>query len=75
MIALPGGAGTASEIKLALRYGKPVLALGRGRGDPAGVRPVDDLEALHGVLEELLEIEGQDVAVDRRRVEPGEERS
>lgn len=28
LIALPGGAGTASEIALALRYGRPLLAYG-----------------------------------------------
>jgi len=31
VVALPGGVGTASEIELALTYGKPVVALGPGR--------------------------------------------
>ena len=30
VVALPGGAGTASEIALAIRYGRPVVLFGRG---------------------------------------------
>lgn len=30
VVALPGGAGTASEIVLAVRYGKPLVLFGRG---------------------------------------------
>jgi len=52
LVALPGGAGTASEVELALRYGKPVIAYAPdarlGRTLPSGVpraatiREVDD---------------------------------
>lgn len=37
VIALPGGAGTASEIALAVRYGRPVYSLGRDGRDPPEV--------------------------------------
>lgn len=35
VVALPGGSGTASEIRLAVRYGRPVVAYRpEGRGEP-----------------------------------------
>ncbi len=37
LIALPGAAGTASEVQLALRYGKPVIAFCDRRGDIEGL--------------------------------------
>jgi uncharacterized protein (TIGR00725 family) len=37
LIALPGGAGTASEIALALRYGRPIIAHVRGPADIPGL--------------------------------------
>jgi len=33
IVALPGGDGTASEVELALRYGKPVIAFGSEEGE------------------------------------------
>ena len=39
IVALPGGAGTASEIALALRYGRPVLAYLGAAGTIDGERP------------------------------------
>lgn len=32
VVALPGGAGTASEVELALRYGRPLVVLGAAEG-------------------------------------------
>ena len=37
LIALPGGAGTASEVALALRYSRPLVAYLGGRTDIAGL--------------------------------------
>jgi uncharacterized protein (TIGR00725 family) len=39
LIALPGGAGTASEVRLAVKYGKPVVAFCASRGDIEGLPP------------------------------------
>jgi uncharacterized protein (TIGR00725 family) len=48
LVALPGGSGTASEISLALRYDRPVIAYLRAREEipdlPDAVRAEDDLE-------------------------------
>jgi uncharacterized protein (TIGR00725 family) len=42
LVALPGGEGTASEVRLAVRYTKPLIAFLNDRGEipglPAGVR-------------------------------------
>ena len=50
IVSLPGSAGTRSEIELALRYGRPVVAwLERADemvGCPQGVRRVADLESV-----------------------------
>lgn len=37
VVALPGGAGTSSEVGLALRYGRPVVAFVSARGDIPGL--------------------------------------
>ena len=37
IVALPGGAGTSSEVRLALRYGRPVVAHVGGRGEIPGL--------------------------------------
>ena len=37
LLALAGGAGTLSEVRLALRYGKPIAALVTGREDLPGL--------------------------------------
>lgn len=39
VVALPGGAGTASEVELALRYGRPVVLWLGERGAIEGLRP------------------------------------
>jgi uncharacterized protein (TIGR00725 family) len=50
LVALPGGAGTASEIALALRYGKPIVAWVAGAATtpdlPAEVPRRQDLEGV-----------------------------
>jgi predicted Rossmann-fold nucleotide-binding protein len=47
VVALPGGPGTASEVQLAFRYKKPVIAFLKARAElaelPAGVRWESDL--------------------------------
>ena len=52
IIALPGGAGTASEVALAIDYGKPVLAFAGDTSAQAGLPPeakravaIDEVEA------------------------------
>jgi predicted Rossmann-fold nucleotide-binding protein len=42
LVALPGGAGTASEVALALRYGRPVVAF------------LDDPEEIEGLPAEAF---------------------
>ena len=49
LIALPGSAGTRSEVELALRYGKPVVRHARGDGTD-GVEGVETLADLEDVL-------------------------
>ncbi len=44
LVAFPGGAGTLSEIALALRLGRPVIGVGAW-GQIAGVHEVQDVEA------------------------------
>ncbi len=39
LVALPGGAGTASEVQLALRYKKPVIAFLKARGEIPALPP------------------------------------
>lgn len=39
LIALPGGSGTASEVRLALGYGKPVVAFVGASGEPFDTYP------------------------------------
>ncbi len=50
IVALPGGAGTRSEVELAVRYGRPVIRYLRagdpGPGDPRGVPIARDVEAV-----------------------------
>ena len=58
VVALPGGAGTRSEIALAVRYGKPLVriaAIGVGAAAPPGAPPpVASLAALLDALERTL---------------------
>jgi uncharacterized protein (TIGR00725 family) len=57
IVALPGGEGTASEVRLALKYGAPVIAFLKSRdeipGVPDGVR-VADLEGVKEFLSQAL---------------------
>ena len=54
VVALPGGAGTASEVILALRYSKPVIAYSRLTSNvqhfPASVRRVDNIDDVRQFL-------------------------
>jgi uncharacterized protein (TIGR00725 family) len=58
LIALPGGAGTASEVRLAIRYHKPLIAYLRARNEipglPAGVRAEAELESVKAFVAEQL---------------------
>ncbi len=60
LVALPGGPGTASEISLALRYQRPVIAFLRDRGEipdlPDAVRAEDDLEKIKEFVRENLTV-------------------
>jgi uncharacterized protein (TIGR00725 family) len=63
IVALPGGAGTASEVRLALRYGKPLIAFLARRQEipdlPDAVRVEDDLAR-------IVEFVGSALAARRR---------
>ncbi|MBI4272130.1 MAG: molybdenum cofactor carrier protein [Candidatus Rokubacteria bacterium] len=54
LIALPGSHGTASEVRLAVRYGRPLVAYLSSRsqipGLPAAVRVEPDLEQVKGFV-------------------------
>ena len=58
VIALPGGSGTASEVSLAIRYGRPVIAYLRARDEiprlPAAVRAESDLEKIKEFVREKI---------------------
>ena len=58
LVALPGGSGTASEVSLALRYGRPVIAFLRSRNEipdlPAAVRAEGDLEKVKEFVREKI---------------------
>ena len=58
LVALPGGAGTASEVLLALRYGRPVVAYLRAREEipdlPAEARAESDLERVKEFVREKI---------------------
>ena len=59
VVALPGSAGTASEVALAVEYGRPVLAFLEDRteliGLPDEVRVVGDIDAVVAFLREVLD--------------------
>lgn len=59
LVALPGGAGTASEVHLAVRYGKPVVAFCASRGDieelPTEVPLAQDLDEVKRFVLEHIE--------------------
>jgi uncharacterized protein (TIGR00725 family) len=59
IVALPGGAGTAAEATLAVRYGKPVIAFGPAsayrRDFPESVRRVNRLAEVKQFLSEHLQ--------------------
>jgi uncharacterized protein (TIGR00725 family) len=58
LVALPGGSGTASEVSLAIRYRRPVIAYLRAREEipdlPAGVRVEGDLEKVKQFVREKI---------------------
>ena len=58
LVALPGGAGTASEVSLALRYDRPVIAYLRAREEipdlPAAIRTESDLEKVKEFVREKI---------------------
>ena len=58
LVALPGGAGTASEVSLALRYGRPVVAYLGARDEipnlPAAVRAESELERVKAFVREKI---------------------
>lgn len=58
IVALPGGEGTASEVRLALRYRRPLIAFLRSPeeipGLPAGVPVEPDLERVRAFVTEAL---------------------
>jgi uncharacterized protein (TIGR00725 family) len=59
LIALPGGPGTASEVELALRYGRPVAAFVAQPGELPGLAPsVPRLAALRDVQGFVREVLG-----------------
>jgi predicted Rossmann-fold nucleotide-binding protein len=56
LVALPGGAGTASEVQLARRYNKPIIAHLKSRDEIPGLPPEVRVEAeLDRVTEFVLE--------------------
>jgi uncharacterized protein (TIGR00725 family) len=58
IVALPGGAGTLSEVRLALTYGKPVVAWLEDRSElpglPAACPVVESLQAVERMLRKQL---------------------
>jgi uncharacterized protein (TIGR00725 family) len=58
IIALPGGPGTASEVRLALKYRRPVIAYlsapGEIAGLPDGVRVEPDLDRVKEYVSQVL---------------------
>ncbi len=57
VVALPGGAGTASEVELAVRYGRPAILFGdleRARRFPAEVAAAATVEEVVGFVGERL---------------------
>ena len=62
VVALPGGEGTASEVALALRYGRPLVVLGElGRvPDGADVCTTNDVTRALSIVRRLLRSEPTD---------------
>lgn len=59
VVALPGGDGTASEVRLAVRYGVPVIAFVRQRDEipqlPASVTHTNDLAEVQRFVRRTIE--------------------
>lgn len=59
LVALPGGAGTASEVRLALRYGTPLIAYLKARdeipGLPEAVRVESELGQVQAFVTQALD--------------------
>jgi uncharacterized protein (TIGR00725 family) len=54
IIALPGGPGTASEVRLALRYNRPVIAHLKSRGEIEGLPDGVPVEPELGKVQEFV---------------------
>lgn len=58
LVALPGGSGTASEVELAVRYGKPLIAFLPSANEipelPAEIAVSDDLEIVLQFVRDVL---------------------
>ena len=57
VVALPGSSGTASEVELAIRYGRPLILLGdthRAAGLPASARAAESVEEAMGFVRRAL---------------------
>jgi uncharacterized protein (TIGR00725 family) len=56
LVALPGGAGTASEVELAVRYGKPVVVYSPDKGAfPADAPRAETIQEVEDFLRPFLE--------------------
>jgi uncharacterized protein (TIGR00725 family) len=55
IVALPGGPGTLSEVRLALRYGKPLVAYLQAPGELPGLPDGVRVEPLLGQVRQFLE--------------------
>lgn len=59
LVALPGGSGTASELRLARRYGRPAIAFLDSRDDipgmPSDIEVATTLELVQGFLRPYLD--------------------
>ncbi len=70
VVALPGSAGTASEVALSVRYGRPVVLFGeldRARGLPSAVATARTVEEVIAFVRERL----RDGRAGHERSEPG----
>lgn len=60
LIALPGSAGTASEVALALRYGRPIVAYLKDRSEIEGLDPktrvLESFEEVQEFVQQELEV-------------------
>ncbi len=55
IVGLPGGQGTVSELRLALRYARPVIVFGAFDGVPDGIDIADDIAVVDAFLDRHLD--------------------